>query len=47
MSEVKKPTNLENLERNRKRLSFKFSYFVNWVMNRKPKVKYLGEKFPN
>lgn len=47
MSEVKKPTNLDNLERNRKRLSFKFSYFVNWVMNRKPKVKFLGDKFPD
>ena len=44
MKEVK--SNLDSLERNKKRLSFKLAKFINWVMNRKPHIKFLGEEFP-
>ena len=44
MKEVK--SNLDNLEKNKKKFSFKLSKFINWVMNRKPKYKFLGEEFP-
>ena len=43
----KKLSNNERIERNRKRLSFKFAKFLNTIMIRRPKVKYLGEQFPD
>ena len=39
--------NIDNLERNRKKFSFKLAKFINWVLVRRPKVKFLGEEFPN
>ena len=47
MSKKEKTQNIDNLEKNRKRFSFKLAKFINFVMVRKPKVKYLGEEFPN
>ena len=43
----KKELNINNLERNRKRFSFKLAKFINLVMVRRPKVKFLGEEFPD
>ena len=47
MSKKERKPNIDNLERNRKRLSFKFASFLNHIIIRKPKVKFLGEQFPD
>lgn len=39
--------NINNLERNRKRFSFRLSYLINKIMNWRPKVRFLGSEFPN
>ena len=44
----KKTSHFDNIERNRKKFSFKFAAFLNHIIIHKPKVKYLGKKeFPN
>ena len=48
MSKENKGTHFDNIERNRKRFPFKFAWFINRIIIRKPKVKFLGNKeFPN
>ena len=47
MAKKEKTQNIDNLERNCKRFSFKLAKFINWVLVRRPKVKFLGEEFPN
>lgn len=38
---------LNNLEKNRKRFSFKFVRFINYIIFRKPKFKFIKEEFPD
>ena len=47
MSEKKVINNLDNLEKNRKKFSFKLASLINHILVHRPKIKYLGEEFPN
>ena len=47
MAKKERPLNIDNLEKNRKRLSFKIAKVINRILVRKPHVKFLGEEFPN
>ena len=47
MSEKKTTSNLDNLEKNRKKFSFKLASFINHILVHRPKVKFLGEEFPD
>lgn len=47
MSKKEKTMNIDNLERNRKRLSFKLVILLSKLITRRPKVKYTAEKLPD
>lgn len=47
MSKKERIPYLDNLEKNRKSFSFKFASAINHILVHKPKVKFLGEEFPD
>ena len=47
MSEKKQMLNIDNLDKNRKRFSFKFTKFISFIINRKPKVVFTEEPLPD
>lgn len=47
MSKNSNAFDLEIVKKNRKKFSFKFSRFITRIITLKPKVKFLGEKFPD
>ena len=49
MGKKNKGTHFDNIERNRKRFPFKFAWFINRIIIRKPKIKFLfdNKDFPD